>query len=257
VKLSVKQVKLTPCVSLSEIVFMNACRSYFAPALVLAASVIGCRTAAAQTVQTTPPQQYGASAAANRAAVANMAPANAGNVASNAAAPADAAAMEAEKEQIWNSPDMLRARAWLKDYCSKSVKVTPEMARQYESELANMTPNQMRIYLMKFDEEEQQRQQQNAMFQQHNEYLMQRAMAVHKQTQQGYAAMNQAESSAAQNAQQQFQEQRAQAQQNQENKQLDQTPYYGGPYGGYFYGAGPGYGPWNNGGGVHYHYHLY
>jgi hypothetical protein len=231
---------------------MNACRSLVA-ALIFAASAVGSSTAIAQTVQTAPPQPFGAAAAANRQAVTNMGTATT----SNAAVPADAAAMEAEKEQIWNSPDMLRARAWLKDYCSKSVKVTPEMAKQYEAELASMTPNQMRIWLMKFDEQEQQRQQQTAMFQQHNEYLMQRAMAAHRQTQQGYAAMNQAESSAAQNAEQQINEQRAQAQQNQENKQLDQTPYYGGPYGGYFYGASPGYGPWNGGGGVHYHYHMY
>ena len=55
------------------------------------------------------------------------------------------AAMDAEREQIWNSPDMLRARAWLKDYCSKSAKVTPELAKEYETELANMTPKQMKI----------------------------------------------------------------------------------------------------------------
>jgi hypothetical protein len=241
---------------------MNARRSLIVAALVVAASAFGTRVVTAQVGQTASPQPYGASAAANRQAVSNMAPANAVGApaaapAATAASPIDSAAMEAEREQIWNSPEMLRARAWLKDYCSKSVKVTPEMAQRYESELANMSPNQMRLYLMKFDQEEQQRQQQNTMFQQHNDYLMQRAMAAHKQTQQGYAAMNQAESSAAQNAQQQFTEQREQAQQNQENKQLDQTPYYGGPYGGYFYGANPGYGPWNNGGGVHYHYHLY
>src|SRR4051794_34589153 len=67
--------------------------------------------------------------------------------------PSNAQAIQAEREEIWNSPDMLRARAWLKDYCSKSPKVTPEMAKQYESELANMSPNQMRLYLMKFDEQ--------------------------------------------------------------------------------------------------------
>jgi len=251
---------MMPCALVSEIVPMNATRSYIAAALVIAASAIGSRHVNAQVSPNVPPQPYGSSAAANRAAVANMAP-NAGNAAASAAAPAgaaapaDAAAMEAEKEEIWNSPDMLRARAWLKDYCSKSVKVTPEMAKQYEQELANMTPNQMRIYLLKFDAEEQQRQQQNAYFQQQNEYLMQRAMAAHRQTQQAYSALNQAQSSAAQNAQQQFTEQREQAQQNVENKQLDQTPYYGGPYGGYFYGANPGYGPY--GGGIHYHYHLY
>jgi hypothetical protein len=82
--------------------------------------------------------------------------------------PGNAQAIQAEREEIWESPDMLRARAWLKDYCSKSAKVTPEMAKQYESELANMSPNQMRLYLMKFDEQEQMRQQQYAMFQQQN-----------------------------------------------------------------------------------------
>jgi hypothetical protein len=262
VKLSAEQVKKLPRILHSEFAFMNARRSFVVAALVLAASAIGNRVVTAQVVQTASQQPFGASAAANRQAVTNMVPANvagttsAAPTAAAAASPIDSAAMEAEKEQIWNSPDMLRARAWLKDYCSKSAKVTPEMAKQYESELANMSPNQMRIYLMKFDEEEQQRQQQNTMFQQHNDYLMQRAMAVHKQTQQGYAAMNQAQSSAAQDAQQQFTEQREQAQQNQENKQLDQTPAYGGPYGGYFYGANPGYGAWNNGGGVHYHYHF-
>jgi hypothetical protein len=263
VKLSAEQAKIMPFVSLSEIVFMNASRSYIAAALVLTASAIGGSAAIAQVPSNAPVQPYGASAEANRAAVANMAPNAANATAPNAiapagaAVPASAATVDAEKEEIWNSPDMLRARAWLKDYCSKSVKVTPEMAKQYESELANMTPNQMRIWLMKFDEEEQQRQQQNTFFQQQNEYMMQRAMAAHRQTQQAYSALSQAQSAAAQNAQQQFTEQREQAQQNQENKQLNQTPYYGGPYGGAFNGPYGGYGPWNYGGGVHYHYHLY
>ena len=111
--------------------------------------------------------------------------------------PGNTQAVQAEREEIWNSPDMLRARAWLKDYCSKSAKVTPEMAKQYENELANMSPNQMRLYLMKFDEQEQMRQQQYAMFQQANSAGLKEAVAVHRQTQQGYAAMNQAESAAA------------------------------------------------------------
>ena len=173
------------------------------------------------------------------------------------AVPAAPVNLDAEREQIWNSPDMLRARAWLKDFCSKSAKVTPEMAKQYETELANMTPNQMRIWLMKFDEEEQQRQAQYSMFQQHNEYLMRQAMAAHRQTQQAYSALNEAQSAAAQNAQQGFTEQRDTAQQNQENKRLDQGSY--GYPGGYGYGYGPygfsPYGPFGDGG-VHYHYHF-
>ncbi len=163
--------------------------------------------------------------------------------------PSSPANVAAEREQIWDSPDMLRARAWLKDYCSKSVKVTPEMAKQYETELANMSPNQMRLWLMKFDEEEQQRQQQSAMFQQANAAGLQQAMAAHRQTQQGYAAINQAETAAAQNAQGQINEQREAAQNAQQNKMLYQSgPYpYSSPY---------SFGPYGYGG-IHYHYHLY
>jgi hypothetical protein len=159
------------------------------------------------------------------------------------------AEIQAEREEIWNSPDMLRARAWLKDYCSKSAKVTPAMAKQYEAELANMSPNQMRIWLMKFDEQEQYRQQQYEVFQQQNTAGLQQAMAVHKQTQQAYSALNQAATASAQNAQQQINTQRAAAQSEQENKEIEQSnpyPYYGGG----------GYAPYGFGG-AQYHYHFY
>lgn len=154
-----------------------------------------------------------------------------------------------ERDQLWNSADMLRARAWLKDYCSKSAKVTPEMAQQYETELQNMSPNQMRLWLMKFDAEEQERQQQYAMFQQANQAGLQQAMAAHRQTQQAYSAINRAESAAAQNAQQQITEQRENAQQNADDRALYQSP---NPYGyGYGYGVGPYGGP------IQYHFHMY
>jgi cell wall assembly regulator SMI1 len=160
-------------------------------------------------------------------------------------------ATQAERDEIWNSPDMLRARAWLKDYCSKSAKVTPEMAKQYETELQNMSPNQMRIYLMKFDEQEQIRQQQYAMFQQQNTQGLQQAAAMHKQTQQGYAAMNQAESAAATQEESNIVEQR----ESEQNAQQDQQ--FGGSLYGYPYGYGGNGGPYGNGGAIEYHYHFH
>lgn len=167
------------------------------------------------------------------------------------------AEMNAEREQLWDSPDMLRARAWLKDYCSKSAKVTPEMAQAYQKELQSMSTTQLKLWLLKFDEQEEQRQAQYQTFQAANAAGLQQAMAAHKQTQQAYAALNQAQSQAAQNAQGEINEQRAQAQQAQQDKQLEMsTP---GPYGGY-YGGGT-YGPYGGypfgGGGIQYHYHLY
>ena len=35
------------------------------------------------------------------------------------------AAQDAERAKIWESPQMLRARAWVKDYTSHSAKITP------------------------------------------------------------------------------------------------------------------------------------
>jgi len=174
--------------------------------------------------------------------------------------PQNTQAVQAEREEIWNTPDMLRARAWLKDYCSKSAKVTPEMAKQYESELANMSPNQMRLYLMKFDEQEQMRQQQYAMFQQANSAGLKEAAAMHRQTQQGYAAMNQAETAAASHESSELTEQR-ESEQNAEQDKMNDTNAYGNPYGYGGYGGGYGsygYGaPYGFGGSIQNHYHFY
>jgi hypothetical protein len=164
--------------------------------------------------------------------------------------PANAQAIQAEREEIWNSSDMLRARAWLKDYCSMSAKVTPEMAKQYETELANMSPNQMRIYLMKFDEQEQARQQQYAMFQQANSAELRQAAAMRKQTQQAYAAINEGESAAANQEERDITEQRESEQNAQQARMLDSGPYSYG-YGNGGYGGPYGYG------GIHYHYHYH
>jgi hypothetical protein len=151
--------------------------------------------------------------------------------------------MDAEREQIWNSPSMLRARAWMQDYFSKSSKVTPEQAREYLTELQNLTPAQMRLWLLKFDHEEEQRQQQQQLWQQAHAAALSRAMAVNEATQRAYSAISRGENQSAAVAQQQLNQQQ-QAQQNMaEAKQLEPV----GPYGGLGYGYG----------GLHYHYHLY
>jgi hypothetical protein len=153
-----------------------------------------------------------------------------------------AATENEEREQIWNSPQMLRARAWLQDYCSKSKKVTPETAKKYMQELENLSPTQMKLWLLKFDEQEEQRQQQYAFWQQSNAASVQHAQAMNRQAQENLNTINQAQSESAQVAQQRIEQQREQAEQIGADKQL-------GPYGPYPYG------PW--GGGYHVHYHLY
>jgi hypothetical protein len=161
--------------------------------------------------------------------------------------PQDPASLEAERERIWNSPDMLRARAWLQDYCSKSAKITPEQGRKYMQELANLTPSQMELWLLKHDHAEQQRQQGYAFWQQAHAAGLSQALAANRATQQSYAAINQEETEAAGVAQQQVDEQLQAAQTASEDKRLELNAA-NGPYGTYAY---PGYG------GIHYHFHLY
>ena len=138
---------------------------------------------------------------------------------------------------------MLRARAWLQDYCSKSAKVTPEMAKKYQSELEHMTASQLHLWLLKFDHEEEQHQQQYTFWQQAHSQNLTRAMAANQAARQSYAAINQEQSEAAGVAEQQINEQ----QQFTESEQLNKQMQMSGPYG---YGYYPGYG------GVHFHYHL-
>jgi len=155
--------------------------------------------------------------------------------------------MDAARAKVWNSPQMLRARAWLYDRISKSAKITPEEGQKYITTLENMTPEEMQLWLMKFDEEEEQRQQQYSFFQQTQQVLAQQAGAEHRATQQGYNNINTAETGAAQEEQGQLNEE---AQVRQERNMENQfVPY--GPYGpaGYYGGYG--------GGGIHYHFHMY
>jgi hypothetical protein len=168
----------------------------------------------------------------------------------SAAAPSQPAApssMDAEKAAIWNSPEMLRARAWLHDYTSKSVKISPEQGRKYMTELENLTPSQMKLWLLKFEHEEQLKQQQYGMWQQSQQALAQQAMAAHRSTQQAYADFESQQSQAAGEEQGRLNEQAAERQQRSEFNQFAPV----GPYGPYNWGFNPGYG------GIHYHYHLY
>jgi hypothetical protein len=149
-----------------------------------------------------------------------------------------------EREQIWNSPNMLRARAWLADYCKSSAKVTPEMAKHYQDELAKMTPAQLKLWLLRFDHAEEQLQQRQALWQKAHDLSIQQALAANQATQRAYAAINQGENAAAGEEQQQLNIQAQDRENMAEAKQLETAAPYGGV----------GYPGW---GGIHYHYHLY
>ena len=136
---------------------------------------------------------------------------------------------------------MLRARAWLQDYCSTSAKVKPGEGEKYMNELANMTPTQMKLWLMKFDEEEDAKQQQQSLWKHAHSAALTQAMAADRNAQKSYSAISSEETQAAGEEEQQLNEE-TQNQQNLEgDKQIEQGAY----------------GPGGYGDGIHYHFHLY
>lgn len=165
------------------------------------------------------------------------------------------AGMDPEAAKVWNSPQMVKARAWLDDYLSKSARVTPEEAAQYKTALEKLTAPQMKLWLLKFEHEEQQRQQQYQAFLQSQHVAVTHAMAMHQATQQALANISQGETAAAQESQRQLDVQQQRAAQMQQEKMAElNAPDIGGPgYGVGYTGLYP-YGGW---GGTHYHVHIY
>lgn len=70
--------------------------------------------------------------------------------------------MDAEREKIWNSPEMLEARARVELTLKRSAKVTDAQAAQYMAELKAKSPDQMKIWLIQQQELSAQRQQEES-----------------------------------------------------------------------------------------------
>jgi ribosomal protein L22 len=182
-----------------------------------------------------------------------------------AAGPASANS-NAEREKIWNSPSMLRARAWVQEYCQRSAKISPEEAKQYMTELENLSPVQMKLWLLKFQHEEDTIHQQQADFERGRQASLAQAGMYRQQMQRAGANINRDETMAAETEEQSLQTQAAEASQRQEQKQQDLAisgartdDALGGGYGAWGLGYGLGYSYGIGGYGappVHVHVHM-
>jgi hypothetical protein len=163
--------------------------------------------------------------------------------------------MEAERAQIWNSPAMLRARAWLQEYCQHSARVTPEEAQHYQTELQRMTPTQLKLWLLKFNHAEEMMQQRQAAFEMSRRASVQQALGIDRGVQQAYGRINRDETEAAETQQASVNEEQQYAQQNAQNKAENLNFDSAAGVGDFGYGyplLGDGsYPP------VHYHYHFH
>lgn len=70
--------------------------------------------------------------------------------------------MDAAREQIWNSPEMLAARAHMELTFQRSAQITDEQAAQYLADLKAMSPEQMQTWLLQHQAQRAQVQQEEA-----------------------------------------------------------------------------------------------
>ncbi len=70
--------------------------------------------------------------------------------------------MDAAREQIWNSPEMLEARAHMELTFQRSAQITDEQAAQYMADLKAMSPEQMQTWLLQHQAQRAQVQQEEA-----------------------------------------------------------------------------------------------
>lgn len=152
--------------------------------------------------------------------------------------------MDAEKEAIWNSPDMLRARAWLQEYCNTSAKCKPGDAEKFSNELQNMSATQMKLWLMKFEEEENEKQQQTAFWKHVQGMAVSHAKSVNAATDKSLAAVTSEETQSANQEEKEVQYEQNLEDTESEDKQIENA--------GDAYNPGRGYYP---GDGVHFHFY--
>lgn len=70
--------------------------------------------------------------------------------------------IDAEREKVWNSPEMLAARAELELTFKRSAKITDEQAAKYMADLKAKSPDNMRIWLIQYQEQRAQSLQDQA-----------------------------------------------------------------------------------------------
>ncbi|MCO6044302.1 hypothetical protein NG895_10325 [Aeoliella sp. ICT_H6.2] len=175
----------------------------------------------------------------------------------------------AEREAAWNSPEMLRARAWVTDQCKNNDAMSEAEAAQHMQAMMSMTPQQMKLFAMMHDSTTKshpavqvqqahtqalQSSKQAAAAQQWwmnnvHKAEMQRALKADGATQQAYNNISSEETAAANQEQSQLRAEQQNATENQDAKMdelnspaLDSLNY---PYG------------WGGYPGTHYHYHFY
>lgn len=80
--------------------------------------------------------------------------------------------MEAKRQEIWQSKEMIEARAWLQDHFRRDAQISDEEATDYMAKLAALPPDEMQIWLINFQREHERQVQEGKSWRQTNRAMV-------------------------------------------------------------------------------------
>jgi hypothetical protein len=110
-------------------------------------------------------------------------------------------AMEAQRLAIWDSKEMLEAREWLVDHMARSAQITPSQSKRYMDELERLNAQQLKLWLMTFEEQQAERARQRETFERARQQSVDNAMRENQAAQKAAENINRTRSDAAKMAQ--------------------------------------------------------
>ena len=110
-------------------------------------------------------------------------------------------AMEAERLAIWDSKEMVEAREWLVDHMARSAQITPSQSKRYMEELERLNAQQLKLWLMTFEEQQAERARQRETFDAALQRSVDNAMRENQAAQKAAENINRTRSDAAKMAQ--------------------------------------------------------
>lgn len=162
--------------------------------------------------------------------------------------------IEAQRLAIWDSKEMVEAREWLVDHMARSARITPSQSKRYMEELERLNAQQLKLWLMTFEEQQAERARQSKTFERARQQSVDNAMRENQAAQQASENINRTRNEAAKMAQESLQnQQRATEERSRQlvndrdaaaTAALQSSPYIWlntlpwGPYAGYPVGGG-------------------
>lgn len=116
-------------------------------------------------------------------------------------------AAEAARLAIWDSKGMVEAREWLVDHMARSAQITPSQSKRYMEELERLNAQQLKLWLMTFEEQQAERVRQRETFDAARQRSVDNAMRENQAAQQAAENINRTRNDAAKMAQESLQNQ--------------------------------------------------